>query len=369
VNFLSSIFSSETLHIRRGVPASWIVTASILAALEFGVSRPEWIYRQLPFSYVGNFLQLEGRLYREPEPPLVLALGNSRTSAISPRTLEQELDLPQGSVVMVDFGGGDSFDALLLLRRNRERLKHVKLIIFGLDNFQFDSKLPVDSERFLHFASLRERIQYARGWSTLVGAFWRTYDKNALYLGLGTRLIKIALGRPVPQVIDASDVAEEQVPEEMKAALRGDTLVARDAARRFEHYTISSPMVNYMAEFLRECNSEPRQVIVVQLPLLDRYMRIVRRDYAVEYDTYKRTVAALDQDRVVFFEEASATGLADSDFVDYGHLTRDGAERFTRFFAQWMRANRDSAVRALKTHSEAAIHFASSPTSTMWSDR
>lgn len=334
MKFLSSIFSSDTLQIHVWCPRSVILATGLLLALDWGVSRPDWLHRCFPNSYVGTFLKQERLLRNCSHDPEIVIIGNSRASGLDPAVLERELQLPAGAAFCFSIAAGDPYDGVLAERRNRDRLGRARLIIFCIDSWQFDSTLPLSSKRFIHFASLRDRWRAGHRWDVLVGGFWRTYDQEDLFQGVAKQILSSALHKEAPV----------QWRRTQRETVRDTRTAAEMAHRYFRDYQLSTVMRDFLALLINQVSPEGQKIMLVQLPFRSGYLHTVTQEYGANYHAYKALLETMHPLPTAFFENTSACGLQDDDFEDYGHLTEAGAEKFTKYFAGWLRIGHPELV-------------------------
>ena len=184
----SSIFSFDTLQVHWGVPRGLLTAVVLLGVLDFGLSRADWPYRKYPSSYVGTFLSQEEVLRRDPVPPRIIILGNSRSKCgLLSQEIERLLGLPDGAVLNLSIESGDHYDNYMFQKRNRQQMKSARLLIYAVDAYEWNTNFPL-SERFPHFAGLSDRLYLEPSVPSLFGWFFRTEEKAALYHAIFRRI-------------------------------------------------------------------------------------------------------------------------------------------------------------------------------------
>jgi hypothetical protein len=322
----SSTSSSETLP-RWRTPRALVAAAVVLLCVEIIVARRDWIWSRDPASPSGVIDAMEQLIIRKASPPTVLVMGSSRArDAIVPAVLERELGLPRGAVMNLGITGGTPFDGLTLYRRNRDRLRHAQLLVFAIEDWHLNESFPpgVLDRRF---ATLDERIGVFDRDATLslvVGWLWRTYDAQEPLRELGASVTRD--GSRTLRVTDDGRIGwRRQELEEGPTSVDVQTSVAQF----YTPFRLGRGRLRQLEQLLALARQDGLQALVVRLPWRDAYVDAVRARYADQLDA----TAALTRDvagaRVVLFERASALGIPEHWFYDYGHLTLLGARRLT----------------------------------------
>jgi hypothetical protein len=348
----SSIFSSDTLKLHFGVPRGLLLAVGLLIAVETGISRREWLYRVYPASFVGSFLRCENELCRAAIPPQIVIMGNSCSGeGLLPRVLERELHLPEGAVLNLSVNAGSPYEARLFQRRNYEELKKVRLLILGVDDFQFNRGLQ-SSEVFFHFSTLWERLRAQPTLEIVVGGVWRTFEMQRVYGNLWkaaqTRIARI--GDQVFQRIGVlSAIVEDQpksTPPRTDDIATANPLSSVGTSR--PAFTMATEQLECLQQFLQTAWAAQQKVLLVQLPFRDTYMKALLETRPADYENYKRSLNSLANGQTVFFEFGSASGLQETDFSDSWHLTAAGADKFTRVFARFLRDSKSDVLPQLR---------------------
>jgi hypothetical protein len=340
---LSSIFSFDTLDVRRGVPRGLLTAIVLLGVLDFGLSRADWPYRKYPSSYVGAFLSQEQALQRDPVPPRIIILGNSRSKCgLLSREMEQFLHLPSGAVLNLSLESGDHYDNYILQRRNRQIMKSARLLICCVDAYEWNANYPL-SERFHHFAGLTDRLDLEPSIPNLFGWFFRTEEKAALYHGIFRRIKERVAA--ASRLVGRASIDDPPVNQPTSPASLGP--VEGRVSFWYKNFRLSRERQLLLQQVVGAAQEDGQQVVIVQLPFRDEYMHEVFRTHASDYAAYQRSIRGIDGAQAKFFETASACGLEPTDFQDWDHLDAAGAEKFTRVWCNWLATNEQDTVTAL----------------------
>jgi hypothetical protein len=339
----SSIFSFDTLQVRWGIPRGLLAALVLLAAMDFGLSRADWPYRRYPSSYVGAFLSQEQTLHHDPIAPRIIILGNSRSKAgLLPREMERLIGLPEGAVLNLSIESGDHYDNYLFQRRNRQEMKPARLLVYGVDAYEWNANFPL-SERFAHFAGLADRLRLDPSAESLFGWFFRTEQKSALYHAIFRRMkARLIPASPVPAGTETSD--SQDVPTAAPTSL---SPVEGRVSFWYKNFKLSPARDALLQQTVRTAREDGQRVVILQLPFRDEYMREVFRAHAADYDAYKQRLFSVDASQVALFEAASACGLEPSDFQDWDHLDTAGAMKFTHRWYEWLMAHEKDTMAAV----------------------
>ena len=341
MRFPSSIFSFKTLRLQPGVPRGLLTAVLLLATFDWTVSRQEWPYvaaaRAGLQSHLSEYLALELRLTRLPSPPQIVIYGDSHVMlGFDSVALARELQLPAASVVNLGVSSGDVYDLYLLPKRNPEKLRQPPLVVFGVDIMQFNANYPL-TDRFEHFATLRDRLLFEPTPARLAAGFFRTAEKGRLYSKLRYALAGAAWNRLRP-----TKAAIQDLPETQAGAPTAKELLDEWC----DQFAVSTRKLNLFQAKLQRAVANGQKTIIVQMPCPDAFMQELMVNHAPAYARYKAAVRQLSNGPIVFFESASACGLQTSDFADRDHLSPEGAEKFSRFFAGWLKLNHPELIAA-----------------------
>ncbi|HTS19120.1 MAG TPA: hypothetical protein VMP11_16210 [Verrucomicrobiae bacterium] len=340
----SSIFSFDTLQVHGSVPRGVLTAALLLGLVDFGLSRADWPYRKYPSSYVGAFLAQEETLRRDPIPPRIIILGNSRSKhGLLAQDMEQRLGLPAGSVLNLSIESGDHYDNYLFQRRNRQLMKSARLLIYGVDAYEWNASFPL-SERFPHFAGFADRLNLDPSIPSLFGWFFRTEEKPALFHAMFRR-INGALSAAI-HLVQPADANDPPTPEATTTPAKLGPVNGR-IAFWYRNFRLAPNRQELLQRLIATAQEDGQQVVVLQLPFRDEYMNELLRNHASDYQAYEQSIRSLDGVQVSLFEAASAAGLEPTDFQDWDHLNTVGAKKFTRVWCQWLETHEPQTMAAL----------------------
>ena len=339
----SSIFSFDTLQVRWGVPRGLLTAVFLLGVLEFGLSRADWPYRRYPSSYVGTFLSQEEALRRDPVPPRIIILGNSRSKCgLLSQEMERRLGLPNGAVLNLSIESGDHYDNYVFQKRNRQQMKSARLLIYGVDAYEWNANFPL-SERFHHFAGFADRLTLEPSVPSLFGWFFRTEEKAALYHAIFRRIKAHLIG--ASRLTSQLGVDDAPVNQSSSPALLGP--VEGRVSFWYKDFRLSPKRQALLRRVVATAREDGQQVVIVQLPFRNEYMHEVFRTHASDYNAYQQSIRSLDSVQIDLFETASACGLEPTDFTDWDHLDTTGAEKFTRLWCDWLATHEKDTMTAL----------------------
>jgi hypothetical protein len=312
----------------------------LLLAFEFGVARQDWIWDFVLASPTGIITALEGQVIDGSDPRIVV-MGSSRVrDGVSPRQLEQKLNLKEGTVLNLAVTNGSCFDALTIYRRNREVLSRARLLVVGIEDRTFNASWP-PNDRDRRYMTLRERVDR---WSAeegihgpydgphtlslIVGWFWRTYDARGPLL---TALKSTIKGRDATlPIADDGRVKwrEDEVetgPEKLK-----DSSAHERFYRDWKHTEQRKAFLEELIELARQDNVE---VLVIKLPWRTEHLALIQEHHPGPFSQYRASAAQFQGAQVVLWDDPDALGMPDHHFYDYGHPTTLGAKTITTALA------------------------------------
>ena len=285
----SSIFSFDTLQVRWGVPRGLLTAVFLLGVLDFGLSRADWPYRKNPSSYVGTFLSQEEALRRDPVPPRIIILGNSRSKCgLLSQEMERRLGLPNGAVLNLSIESGDHYDNYVFQKRNRQQMKSARLLIYGVDAYEWNADFPL-SERFHHFAGFADRLSLEPSVPSLFGWFFRTEEKAALYHAIFRRI----KGRLIGASRLTSQVGVDDPPGQPRSRRRPPPVEGR-VSFWYKDFRLSPKRQALLQRVVATAREDGQQVVIVQLPFRDEYVHEVFRSHASDYNAYQQSIRSLD---------------------------------------------------------------------------
>jgi hypothetical protein len=258
-------------------------------------------------------------------------MGSSRArDGVIPQRVEQALGLSSGSVLNLGVTGGTPFDALTLYRRNRDKLKRAHVLVFATEDWHCNKRFP-PSTLDRRFATFSERFGVFDGPSTVslaAGAIWRTYDAQEPLKAFAYSLLRGRKGlRMSPDGrIAWRDKEREEGPKEV----RPDQWIDRF----YGSFELGRGRLEHLNQLIELAHEDGVEVLVVRLPWRDQYINALRARHGAEFDRTTDLVRQTKGAKVVLFERASALGIEDPWFYDYGHLALRGARIMSDILAR-----------------------------------
>ena len=341
--FHSSIFSSEAPRAkrRRRAPRALLLATAILAVVELGAARREWLWSRDRSSASGIIDGMEELVIAPSAGPSLLFMGSSRArDALVPRQLEDRLSLPRGSVLNLGLTAGTPFDALIVYRRNRAKLSSARTLVFAIEDWHLNERFPTGVlDR--RFATLSERIGVfdQQGTTSLVaGWVWRTYDAQE---PLQDFLTSLAGSNPRSLRVSEDGRIIYRDHEMDEGPERTDVDIW--AEHFYRPFALGGGRLGQLRALIDLAREDGMRVIVVRLPWRDAYVDEVTRRFPREFLETTRLSGEIAGAEVILYERASALGVSDRSFYDYGHLTPPGAKIMTDRIADVVLAARPDA--------------------------
>ena len=312
----------------------WCVGWLCLARAVLGAWEPAWQDRE-------DILNATEYLRQADEKDLrVVVLGSSRMhSAFHSETWAARAGLESDQVANLSVDNGQFWDARFMLDRTGGLPDSVELVVIEAPrwNFNRNKVSPVwGRHRYDYPEHFRQQGGLVDRWSVDdVG------DRAALLLEFAWPLYQ---RRPVEEWADTFRTPPRAVPrlrasvhwfEAQHAKLRAIRALQADSIV-LDHF--SEPAMSSFAQrnfdlLLREVEEHAARVVLVTLPTRGLYQDMIlsdpaRREFVASVDA---TIAShVDEDVAwVLCARAAACGLDEGIFVDYGHLTLDGARALT----------------------------------------
>jgi lysophospholipase L1-like esterase len=336
--FRSSIFSFDTLHGPFPAPRGLLFAVALLAAVELGVARTDWIWSRAPRSETGVVDALESQIVANAANPRIVLLGDSRTrDAVAPRQLERELRLAEGSVLNLGLTAGTPFDSRTFYERNRDVLRRADVLVVDCE-WRYFINPPELTSRVRRYATLQDRIDLLAGGNDLpagvAGWVWMTYGAgDAIREWVGS-LTKDAEA-PLPIAPDGRIVWRDEEVETGPQTMNPDSFV-RSVFRKSQATQAHAEQLRQLIDLIR---ADGLRVVLVHWPFRGAFVEACNRDHGPTYQ------AALDElkqfgaeaDEFIFFERGQDAGIPDEYFYDLQHLTPRGAEIMTNILADRLR--------------------------------
>jgi hypothetical protein len=309
------------------LPRGALLALLLLLAVELGLARQERLWSWVPASNSGVVDAIERQVITPAQAPQVLLMGSSRVrDGVAPRQLEAALHLPEGAVLNLGLTRGTPWDAALLYRRNRDKLKQARLLVVGVEDWSFNAAVS-PNERYRRFASLSDRVGvYNPDWtrSLVVGWIWRTYDAQGPLRNLLTSALK---GRPK----DLPIAPDGRVQWRKKESDTGpkDLDLSLDVERAFRKFEVTDGLNDQLRDLIALAREDGLTVVLVQVPLRDAYIDLAAQKYPDALARYRDNLRHFSDTPQLIYERASDLGISPEWYYDYGHLTAPGARVFT----------------------------------------
>ena len=301
------------------------------------------LWSAFPDSQVGAYLMVEDHFRTQRVPPRVVFMGSSRMrDAVAPRIIEGVLGLSGGAVANLSLTSGTAFDALRMYDRNSQLFAGTEVAVIGIEDWWFNAARSFESMNRVRFAAgLWERFRFpglAAKSDLVLGWFCRTWDARYVlraYVDMFPIPPQGAMRLADAAVLDdwgrigarQNEAGAERAADVERAAY--------DYLGDFRLDNFSLWALNRLVGKLKDAGME---VVVIRLPLRREYRDLALGKYAgPEAEWHAAVRAAIGMD--VFEPDAATLGLADRDFVDYGHLARPGTARLSRELAEWLRTH------------------------------
>ncbi len=362
--FRSSIFNFESLKdFKPRVPAGLLAAIGLVVCMELGVRvlSDSWL---LPYySRLGYRLFMEEVVLPKFKEPRIVVFGTSRAAdSFMPTELDKSLGLPEFSTVNLSIFGSRPIDWLLLYKRNRAQLAHSKLVIVAVDEWMYSSTLGND-EQFSIEAPFADRWNFIQPVKEVLPANESAADRvkreaakleymrikrNRLVLDwvflsrMKLRFVPLAvakslhLGKKRDPVFDQFHMVRSTNAETGKAddEPRNHHERIHNFYKFFDTHPISVRHLEELAELVK---ADGGRLLILNMPNRRSYQIGVDLLYPAEYAHHLRVTADLAERtgavfRAVHFPEDM--GLQDSDYVDYAHVAKIGAEKCTAWLAE-----------------------------------
>lgn len=336
---LSSTSSSETRSDRAVLlhTLAWCAAFLVVARLAIPTFAPNTGYRT-QLANAAEYL----RQARDQDVKVVVFGSSRMRAAFVAEEWSRLAGLAPDQVINLSVPGGRSFDALYMLRDAGGLPEGTERVIVEVSHVEFNGNMqsPITGERvgtpphYRRWASLGQRIALDDPIESVLLTleyFWPLYHR----LPMASWLAALdGQGYRVPML------PNEPVfwsPEGTHLGDRANRLAykpRRIAKRHFHDPQLSPFALRTFEELRRELVDQGVEVVLLQLPLKKGYLEVVHQaEASTELYDEIRTFALAQQDshvRVLLREHASDWQLDDGIFIDYGHMSLEGATAFTR---------------------------------------
>ena len=310
-----------------------------LVAVEFLVRTPGFWTLVPSLSARERFF--EPAVQRSPYPQIIFA-GNSRIRVgISPKIIENMLELPSGAVANFAFDGAMPDELLGVFQNHPAQLGSARFMIIGVGGKTFNKGLSTRRQTsFIPWESpsLSDRLQ-AESWEGriyfTVGWFWKTWDARSILRQYAKNVLKETMPfagfghNPYVDDLGRIMLAPEpnSHPSDSQAMNRTDLV----------NYQPDEMQLHALRELIILANSNGTDVILIDAPLGPVYRSMVQGQFPRE-DTYWRD--QIEQQTGLNVIRLPITSAQCSDwtqcFVDDGHLNHRGAEAYSEQVGDWL---------------------------------
>jgi hypothetical protein len=300
-------------------------------------------------SYRGGPLplyELAQALAHWPVRPTAVFLGASHTQcAVVPSTMETELGLARGAVVSGGRNNGGLRESAFVYGKAREGLRGSRFVVIDVGDRDFNMNLAVwemkGPDPWRRRAGLVDRLaapgDIETKWDWTLGWAWKTWDLRASWrdvVGIGWTEAAQRLGLASAPTLFEED-GRAHVPEE-RAEMTAQRLAAdaeKACARHFQRYELDEEALAVLAGLVERIRNDGPKVLLIEYPVSPAYRDVVARRYSREDRLWREALAArLPEIRLLALDDL-AEDFAPRDFRDSDHLSRSGAERFSKRFA------------------------------------
>lgn len=373
----SSIFSFDSLRgLSPRFPGTLLAVICIVGGMELTL-------RLLPDDFLfwksrsrqGVFTFFERVVIPKFEQPRVVVMGTSRAEdAVIPKRLDSALGLPDNSTVNLGLQGGRPHDALLFYSRHRERLRQAQLVILMLDEWHFSSgwglgpryalrapleeridivqdtelpDLPEPKEmtaeaRALRNKKKREQLQRLR--TTLLTDYAFNMRLKLRYIPPAIGIHLLGLGKTKQLAMDENNqvIRPEKRKRRSKRKIENPKRFHRRIHgfyKQFDSHPILVRHVTQLAEMIRE---DGGRLVLLQMPNRRMHQEEVENLYPECYKQHVRKIREIAKKHEVaalVYRFPKECGLEETEFEDYGHLAKEGAQDFTDFLADLIKEN------------------------------
>jgi len=329
---------SQSLDFSGWRPWGLLCCFAVLLAVE-GVSRTDWVWSSVSRSATGIVDVVERQIIDPAETPIIIVLGNSRgRDAILPAVVERELGLPERTVLNLSITDGDPFDAYRLYRDHRDKLGQARIMVLCFDDFQMGSyRYGTPTERYRRYADLGQRVRDFKGVnrnSLVAGWVWRTLDVSQSL----ERVVK----RGFRSMGDTVHIDEDRRVVWRTTELDQGPETANSLKQAKAYYGEPSAIkddwrMKYLRSLIRSAQTDGLRVVIYRTAWRASFDAERLRLYPEAEERFYRSMAALidkPEQQILFQRSAASVGLRDTDFLDYGHATKNGARLLSRKLAE-----------------------------------
>jgi ankyrin repeat protein len=346
-------------------PRTVLLTLVLLMALEFGVARRDGFWRRYADAECNQIELLRAKVVEPGPPPSVVLMGASTMEMdVAPRLLEQDLDLPHGSVYNLSMPGGTPFDALTTYRRSRAKLKGARVLVVSFDDFTFNTGYGLNP-RDRRYATLGERwrdYDAPQRLGLLMGGLWRTLDAQQPLLDCLVRL-----GRARPQELAVRSDGRCGLPDQPFPSLYTDTAAGNLTAvqQHLHDWSPGEGRFRQLEELLAMTEADGLPTLVVLMPVTPTYRRLADVRYPGALAWCRQLAARLPDAKRLDWLDSDRLGLPSETFYNFCHMSQAGLPVFTHLFAAELHRryglgylNRMPAQTEQDRHGRSPLHVA-----------
>jgi len=282
----------------------------------------------------------------------ILLLGSSLMRlGVVEDALSKDLDRPHLRVMNLAMDGAGPWEDLRLLARlHRSTTAGARLAVIEVNRASFDARLTANEygEAKVALASYTGSISLSR-----LAAMVRfeafpprqdiTYWVQEFRYGFLASAAPSMVATPTapPRVLWSVDAeTQRRAVRAMTPAVAGKALLG---------WRLSSDKVMALRELVRELHARKFSVILLQTPVHSAYLEYWGQgpDGSDDAATWRSKVldrASTGADAVLALDDAKAMDATDAVFIDYGHMTRDGALIQTALLAHFIQKTRMLAL-------------------------
>jgi hypothetical protein len=342
----SSIFSFNTL---KGTPrpsaSLWIALALMVAVrivlLYTGPAMIRatdgWIKRDF-----GNFYRVAGQTY-SGDRPVIFASGSSRLGlGLHQKTVSR---LTGHSIGKAALSASSPWEILKLLEINEDLLDNIDMLIFDMQAYQFNDNCPTRFRRgnnLTTFSSWRERTALNGSFFAVEMAkdLWPVHRERMTFESALALPLTVASEKAQFKPMDARWPAFKTSRKMRETYKREYFQPATVVERHMNDFSYSEFMESAVNSLISLCRSRGITVIVIIPPATKEFTGLLRSGYP---DGYKRILSfaeSLNGDGVYSFIAETPADIGERErgfFMDYGHMTEEGAAKYTKWLTRKMK--------------------------------
>ncbi|MCC7494493.1 MAG: hypothetical protein IT204_19200 [Fimbriimonadaceae bacterium] len=314
------------------------MAVALLVLVEFGLARQDWLWNWDAKGEAAPLWRLQRDLIDPSPAPTVLLFGSSRAQIdLVPAVLAAELGVAQASVYNLAISAGTPFDAWVVYRESRAKLRQAMVAVIGIDNWHVNAGFGVNP-RDRRYADLPTRWRLFDGGnrlSLLTGYFWRTCDAQQPLRQFATSLGR-RLPASLPELPDGRRIPESShIPGPTPhVELPSELQLLSVVQAHYVNYRASDFRFRQLEQFLALAKADGLRTVVVTMPPTRPYLDLVEQRRPGALAWFDRAVDGIrGADRVWRCRDNLAAGLALEAYYDGGHMNDVGAAAFSRSLA------------------------------------